>query len=68
MTYEEFQQEVRRLKRARWVKALVAEPAGHPAGRRPRDPEKERLLVKLDRARLAREAIGGGIKVRVKPS
>lgn len=56
MTYEEFQQEVRRLKRERWVKILAAEPPGRPPGRRPRDPDKERLLIKLDRARLAREA------------
>lgn len=56
MTYEEFQQEVRRLKRERWVKILAAEPPVRPPGRRPRDPDKERLLVKLDRARLAREA------------
>lgn len=55
MTYEEFQEEVRGLKRARWAQILAAEPPARPAGRRPRDPRKERLLIKLDRARLARE-------------
>ncbi len=58
MTYEEFQEEVRSLKRARWAQILAAEPPGRPAGRRPRDPRKERLLIKLDRARLAREEVG----------
>lgn len=67
MTYEEFQRQVRRLKRARWVKILAAEPAERPAGRRPRDPEKERLLIKLDRARLEREAHRSG-GANAKPS
>ncbi len=53
--YDAFQAEVRRLKRERWAKILAAEPAGRPAGRRPRDPEQERLLLRMDRARLERE-------------
>ena len=53
--YDEFQAEVRRLKRERWAKILASEPPGRVAGRRPRDPEKERLLVRMDRARLQRE-------------
>ena len=55
MNYDEFQREVQRLKRERWAKILASEPPGRVAGRRPRDPEKERILLKLDRARLARE-------------
>ena len=53
--YDEFQAEVRRLKRERWAKILAAEPLGRVPGRRPRDPEQERLLLKMDRARLQRE-------------
>lgn len=56
MNYDEFQREVQRRKRERWAKVLASEPPGRVAGRRPRDPEKERILLKLDRARLAREA------------
>ena len=56
MNYDEFQREVQRRKRERWAKILASEPPGRVAGRRPRDPEKERILLKLDRARLAREA------------
>ena len=55
ITYEEFQAEVKRRKRGRWARILASEPPGRPAGRRPRDPEKERLLARLDRARLERE-------------
>ena len=58
MNYDEFQREVQRRKRERWAKILASEPPGRVAGRRPRDPEKERILLKLDRARLAREASG----------
>ena len=53
--YDEFQAEVRRLKRERWAKILAAEPPGRAPGRRPRDPEQERLLLRMDRARLQRE-------------
>lgn len=50
--YDEFQREVRRRKRERWAKILASEPPGHAAGRRPRDPEQENMLLRLDRARL----------------
>ena len=53
--YEDFQAEVRQRKRERWAKILASEPPGRAVGRRPRDPEKERLLARLDRARLERE-------------
>ena len=53
--YDEFQAEVRRRKRERWARILAAEPKRRAVGRRPRDPEKERLLLRMDRARLERE-------------
>ena len=55
INYEDFQAEVRRRKRERWARILASEPPGRPPGRRPRDPDKERLLARLDRARLERE-------------
>lgn len=54
INYEEFREEIRRRKRERWAAILASEPSGRPAGRRPRDPEQEALLLALDRARLAR--------------
>jgi len=60
ISYEAFREEVRRRKRERWAKLLAAEPPGRAPGRRPRDPQKERLLLRLDRARLAERARGGG--------
>lgn len=54
ISYDEFQAEVRRLRRERWAAILAAEPPGRPVGRRPRDPEQEALLLRADRARLAR--------------
>jgi hypothetical protein len=54
MTYEDFREEVRRRRRERWAKIVANEPPGRPAGRRPRDPEQEELLLALDRARLER--------------
>ena len=53
-TWDEFREEVRRLKRERWADILNAEPPGRPAGRRPRDPEQEALLTELDRSRIER--------------
>ena len=53
--YDDFQAEVRQRKRERWAKILASEPPGRPVGRRPRDPDKERLLARLDRTRLERE-------------
>lgn len=54
ITYDEFRDEVRRRRRERWAEIVAGEPPGRPAGRRPRDPEQEELLLALDRARLAR--------------
>ena len=53
--YDEFQAEVRRRKRERWATILAAEPPGRVAGHRPRDPQQERLLRRMDRARLERQ-------------
>ena len=53
--YDEFQRDVRRRKRERWAKILATEPPGRAAGRRPRDPEQERMLLRLDRIRLEKE-------------
>ena len=53
--YDEFQRDVRRRKRERWAKILATEPPGRAAGRRPRDPEQERMLLRLDRNRLEKE-------------
>ena len=53
--YDEFQRDVRRRKRERWAKILATEPPGRGAGRRPRDPEQERMLLRLDRIRLGKE-------------
>lgn len=52
--YDEFRRDVQRRKRERWAKILATEPPRRAAGRRPRDPEQERLLLRLDRLRLAR--------------
>lgn len=52
--YDDFQRDVQRRKRERWAKILAAEPPGRAPGRRPRDPEQERLLLRLDRLRLER--------------
>jgi len=54
ISYEEFSAEIRRLRRERWAAILASEPPGRPAGRRPRDPEQEALLLALDRARIER--------------
>ena len=53
--YDEFQREVRRRKRERWAKILASEPPGRVAGRRPRDPEQEEMLLRLDRIRVQKE-------------
>ena len=57
--YDEFQAEILRLKRERWTRILAAETPGRVGGRRPRDPEQERMLTKMDRIRLAREGLLG---------
>ncbi len=56
-SWDEFRAAVRRRKRERWADILNAEPPGRPAGRRPRDPEQERLLTEADRRRIARSAL-----------
>ena len=55
MNYDDFQRDLLQRKRERWAKILASEPPGRVAGRRPRDPDKERVLLRLDRARLVRE-------------
>ena len=55
--YDEYQGEIQRLKRERWVAILSTETPGRVPGRRPRDPEKERILAKMDRERLIREGL-----------
>lgn len=55
-TYDAAMAEIRRLKAARWAKILAAEPPGRVPGRRPRDAEKERILARLDRTRLANQS------------
>ena len=52
--YEDFQRDVQRRKRERWAKILASEPPGRAPGRRPRDPEQEHMLLRLDRLRLER--------------
>lgn len=54
MTYEQLMADVLARKRERWAKILASEPPGRAPSRRPRDPVKEKLLLELDRARLAR--------------
>lgn len=55
VSYEDFHAEVRRRKRLYWADILAAESPERAIGRRPRDPEKEALLLRLDKARLVRE-------------
>lgn len=62
--YAEYQAELRRRRRERWVKILAGEPPERPAGRRSRDPKQEELLLRLDRARLARRTAFGDIRIR----
>lgn len=66
-SYEQIQAEIRRLKRERWARILATEPPGRAPGNRPRDPDQERLLLRLDRARLARRAAAGTIQTRPRP-
>lgn len=56
-TWEEFRREVQRRKEERWIEILISEPAGRPAGRRPRDPEQEAILTELDRRRIERSEL-----------
>jgi hypothetical protein len=61
-SWEEFRAEVGRLKAEVWADMLAAEPPGRPAGRRPRDPEKEALLAELELLRLARSPLHRGMR------
>lgn len=58
MRYEDFRDELRRRKKERWANILASEPPGRAPGRRPRDPLKEELLLRLDQARLERAGRG----------
>ena len=64
ISYEDFRAEVERRKRQRWVRILDGEPPGRVPGRRPRDPEKERLLARLDRRRLEERDRALGLRVK----
>ena len=66
-TYEQMRQEIQQRRRERWARILASEPPGRPAGRRRRDPEQERLLLALDRARLERREREGSLRVRHRP-
>lgn len=66
--WDEFRERVQRLKAERWADILAAEPTGRVAGRRPRDPEQERLLTELDRARIGRsELLAKARRVPIEP-
>ena len=67
ISYDQLQAEIRRRRREQWAKILAGEPAGRPPGRRPRDPEQEQLLLRLDRARLARREAAGEVVTRRRP-
>ncbi len=55
--WEDFRAEVRRRKALVWVALLQNEGPHRAAGRRPRDPEKEALLAKIDRMRVAKSKL-----------
>jgi hypothetical protein len=50
--FEALREEVERRRRERWVRILKGERPGRAAGRRPRDPAKEDLFIRLDRRQL----------------
>lgn len=62
-TYDQLHDEIQRLKRERWARILASEPPGRPAGRRARDRDQERLLLRLDRARLDRRERAGEMRI-----
>jgi len=57
IAYDTFQADVKQRKSKVWVKMLADEPVERSFGRRPRAPLKEELLLRLDKARLARERL-----------
>ncbi|MBM3271614.1 MAG: hypothetical protein FJZ01_28595 [Candidatus Sericytochromatia bacterium] len=57
-SYDEAHAEIRELNR-RWLPRILNHfPPGRPPGNRPRDPEQERLLIRLTRKRLAERPEG----------
>lgn len=58
LTWDEYERWIREKKQGRWARVLSAEPPGRVARRRPRDPLKEDLLLRIDRNRLERERSG----------
>ena len=57
ISYEAFQANLRKRKRDVWSRILAAEPKERAVGKRPRSALKEDLLLRLDKARLARELL-----------
>lgn len=55
--YEHFVARLRARKAEVWADILANEPPGRPVGRRPRDPQKEALLLELDRYRVERSEL-----------
>jgi hypothetical protein len=68
ISYDQHQAEILRRRRERWAKIVAGEPGGRPPGRRPRDPDQELLLLRMDRARLARREAAGELVTRRKPT
>ncbi len=65
ISYEQHLKDVRRRRRELWRKILNSEPVERAPGRRPRDPDKERILLRLDRARLRRREERGELQSSV---
>lgn len=59
--YRDWKQEIAQKRRRLFV--LEARFQGRAPGRRPRDPEKERVLAQLDRARWQRYLDSGKLQV-----
>jgi hypothetical protein len=56
ISYDDLCADVRKRREERWPAIVATEPPGRPPGRRPRDPEQERVLLERDRRRLAQHA------------
>ena len=63
MRFEDFREQVRRRKAKVWVSVLKQEGSGRPPGRRPRDPEQEAILTKMDRYRIQRSSLLAGARL-----
>ena len=59
--YQDWKREIAR--RQRRILAVESKFQGRAPGRRPRDPEKEKLLARLDRARFQRYLKSGKIEI-----